>query len=796
MSKHMDKNFDDNHDFNYDTDENSEKFGLLMPVIALRGMVMFPSMVLHFDVGRKRSVLALENALKGDQNIFVVSQNDVRVDEPESDNIYKIGVISKVKQILRQPGGIIRALVEGSQRGVIVKVEKSNPFIRAQVKYLNELIEPKDLSSTALERKAKELFMEYLSIAPRVSPDLVIAVHTMKELGQIADFIASNIPLDFEDKQKILEEMSDRKRLDLVVSHLAKELDILKIENKLAVQLRNSIDRRQKEYFLREQMRVISEELGEEDDPRADARKYMKKSQALKLSRQNFDKLSEEINRFARTPFAAGESSIIRNYIDFCLGLPWNKTSKDNNDILKAEEILNKSHYGLELVKERIIEFLSARQLSKCSSSQILCLVGPPGVGKTSVAKSLAKAMGKKFLRISLGGVNDESEIRGHRKTYVGAMPGKIMSSIKKVNVKNPFFLLDEVDKLSKNYHGDPAAALLEVLDSEQNKEFNDHFVDLDFDLSEVFFVATANDISNIPSPLLDRLEIINLYSYTHDEKFHIAKEHLITKQMKKNGLNSRSFKIDDECIDILIENYTREAGVRELERKLASLMRKSAKLIVTGEKKKVVINPENLEEMLGPKKYKREDISKEGEVGIVRGLAWTAVGGETLPIEVSLMKGKGKVQITGSLGKVMQESAQLAVSYIRSNSQKLGIDKDFYKNTDIHIHAPEGAVPKDGPSAGVTMTTALVSALSNTPARRDVAMTGEITLKGKVLPIGGLKEKTMAAYRAGVKTVIIPEGNKSDLSKVDKVVKEGIDFIIADNLDTVLENALEKHKT
>ena len=748
MSKQTDKNFDDNHDFNYDTDENSEKLELLMPVIALRGMVMFPSMVLHFDVGRKRSVLALENALKGDQNIFVVSQNDVRVDEPESDNIYKIGVISKVKQILRQPGGIIRALVEGSQRGVIVKVEKSNPFIKAQVKYLNELIEPKDLSSTALERKAKELFMEYLSIAPRVSPDLVIAVHTMKELGQIADFIASNIPLDFEDKQKILEEMSDRKRLDLVVSHLAKELDILKIENKLAVQLRNSIDRRQKEYFLREQMRVISEELGEEDDPRADARKYMKKLKALKLSRQNFDKLSEEINRFARTPFAAGESSIIRNYIDFCLGLPWNKTSKDNNDILKAEEILNKSHYGLELVKERIIEFLSARQLSKCSSSQILCLVGPPGVGKTSVAKSLAKAMGKKFLRISLGGVNDESEIRGHRKTYVGAMPGKIMSSIKKVNVKNPFFLLDEVDKLSKNYHGDPAAALLEVLDSEQNKEFNDHFVDLDFDLSEVFFVATANDISNIPSPLLDRLEIINLYSYTHDEKFHIAKEHLITKQMKKNGLNSRSFKIDDECIDILIENYTREAGVRERE------------------------------------------------VGIVRGLAWTAVGGETLPIEVSLMKGKGKVQITGSLGKVMQESAQLAVSYIRSNSQKLGIDKDFYKNTDIHIHAPEGAVPKDGPSAGVTMTTALVSALSNTPARRDVAMTGEITLKGKVLPIGGLKEKTMAAYRAGVKTVIIPEGNKSDLSKVDKVVKEGIDFIIADNLDTVLENALEKHKT
>ena len=794
MSENINENFNNNNNnnnninFNFEFDNNSV---VSMPVIALRGMVMFPSMVLHFDVGRKRSVLALENALKNDQNIFVVSQNDVKIDEPKSDNIYKIGVISKVKQILRQPGGIIRALVEGSQRGIIFKVEKSSPFIKAQVKYLNELIEPKDLYSTALERKSKELFMEYLSIAPRVSPDLVIAVHTMKELGQIADFIASNIPLDYEDKQKILEELNNQKRLDLVAFYLAKELDILKIENKLAVQLRNNIDRRQKEYFLREQMKIISEELGEEDDPRADAKKYMKKLKTLKLSKQNFDKLSEEINRFARMPFSSGESSIIRNYIDFCLGLPWNKISKDNNNILKAEEILDKSHYGLEFVKERIIEFLSARQLakSKCSSSQILCLVGPPGVGKTSIAKSLAKAMGKKFLRISLGGVNDESEIRGHRKTYIGAMPGKIMSSIKKINVKNPLFLLDEIDKLSKDYHGDPASALLEVLDSEQNKEFNDHFVDLDFDLSEVFFVATANDVSNIPSPLLDRLEIINLYSYTHDEKFHIAKEHLIS------GLNSRIFKINDECIDILIENYTREAGVRELERKFASLMRKSAKLIVTGEKKKVIINSENLEEMLGPKKYKRENISKEGEVGIVRGLAWTAVGGETLPIEVSLMKGKGKVQITGSLGKVMQESAQLAVSYIRSNSQKLGIDKDFYKNTDIHIHAPEGAVPKDGPSAGVTMTTALVSALSNTPARQDVAMTGEITLKGRVLPIGGLKEKTMAAYRAGVKTVIIPEGNKSDLSKVDKVVKDGIDFIVADNLDTVLENALEKSR-
>lgn len=766
----------------------------VIPVIALRGMVMFPNMVLHFDVGRKRSVLALENALKNDQNIFVVAQKDIKIDEPGVDDIYKIGIISKVKQVVEQPGGVMRALVEGGQRGEILEMQNSTPFLSAKVRYLPELMEPKTLSSKALERKSKEMFMEYLSISPRVSPDLIIAAHTIKELGQIADFITSNLPLEYEDKQKILEELRDNKRLDMVIFHLAKELDILKMENKLAVQLRQNMDQKQKEYFLREQMKVISDELGETDDPKSDSKKYEKKLKSLKLSKANFKKLSEEIERFSHMSPIAGESSILRNYIDFCLSLPWNKSSKNNDDILKAEEILNKSHYGLDSVKDKIIEFLSARKLSKTPDSQILCLVGPPGVGKTSIVKSLAKAMGKKYVRISLGGVNDEAEIRGHRKTYVGAMPGKIMASINKVGVNNPLILLDEIDKISKEYHGDPAAALLEVLDSEQNKEFNDHFLDLDFDLSKVFFVATANDVSNIPSPLLDRMELVNLYSYTHKEKFSIAKKHLISKQMKKNGLNSRVFKISDECIHTIIDNYTREAGVRELERKLASIMRKAAKYIVVGEVKKINVDLDELEKMLGPKKYKKEDISKEGEVGIVRGLAWTAVGGETLPIEVSLMKGKGKLQITGSLGDVMKESAQLAVSYIRSNSKKLGIDNDFYKNLDIHIHAPEGAVPKDGPSAGVTMTTALVSALSNIPARQDVAMTGEITLKGRVLPIGGLREKTMAAYRAGVKTVIIPEGNKSDLTKVDQAVKDEINFVVADNLDTVLKNALESN--
>lgn len=766
---------------------------ILIPVIALRGMVMFPNMVLNFDVGRKHSVLALENSLKGDQNIFVVCQKNIKTDEPKLNDIYNVGIIAKVKQIVRQSGGVIRALVEGGQRGKIQKLEYSTPYLCAKVKYLNELMEKKDLSSKALERKAKEMFMEYLTLSPKVSPDLIIAAHGIQDIGKLADFITSNIPLDFTEKQHILEELRDKKRLELVVFYLAKELDILKMENKLALKIKNSMDQRQKEYFLREQMKVISEELGEEEDPNADAKKYMRKLKSLKLSKSNNSKLTSEINRFSHMPFSSAESTISRNYLDFCLSLPWNKVSKENYDISKAEKILEKTHYGLDTVKERIIEFLSARVLSKKTSSQILCLVGPPGVGKTSIVKSLAKAMGKKYVKTSLGGVNDEAEIRGHRKTYVGAMPGNIMSAIKKANVKNPLILLDEIDKISKDYHGDPAAALLEVLDSEQNEEFNDHFVDLDFDLSEVFFVATANDISSIPAPLLDRMEIINLYSYTHQEKFHIAKKFLISKQMKKNGLNSKLFKITDDSIHTLIENYTREAGVRELERKLASVMRKVARLILKKEKKQVIVGVKTLEEMLGPKKYKREEISKPGEVGVVRGLAWTAVGGESLPIEVSLMKGKGKLQITGSLGDVMKESAQLAVSYIRTNSKKLGISTDFYKNMDIHIHAPEGAVPKDGPSAGVTMTTALVSALCDVPVKRDVAMTGEITLKGRVLPIGGLKEKTMAAYRAGVKTVIIPEGNKSDLVKIDKDVKEHINFVVADNLDTVFENALEK---
>ncbi|MDR3112032.1 MAG: endopeptidase La [Elusimicrobiota bacterium] len=769
---------------------------LTVPVVALRGMVMFPSMLLHFDIGRKQSILALEEAMKNGQNVFVTAQKDVKLDEPNSDGIYSIGVSAKVRQIIHQPGGMARALVEGCHRAKIEEIVTVKPFIRAKIKPIQEISSKKTVPCKALSRKTKDMFVEYLNLSPRMPPDLVIGVHAIKDSGQLADFIVSNIPLDFEEKQKILEDFNEDSRLEKTIVYLAKEFDILKIENDLANQLKDSIDRRQKEYFLREQMKVISEELGEEDDPRLDAEKYKKKIKMLKLGKASTEKLYEEVERFSHMPVASSESGTIKNYLDFCISLPWNKRSKENCDIKKAESILAEDHYGLEDVKERIIEFLAARKLSKVSSSQILCLVGPPGVGKTSVSESLARAIGKKYARISLGGLRDEAEIRGHRKTYVGAMPGRIISTIKKVGVKNPLILLDEIDKLSKDYHGDPGSALLETLDPEQNKAFCDHFVDLDFDLSEVFFVATANDRTKIPEPLADRLEIINLYSYTHEEKFNIAIKHLVPKQLKKSGLTSRNFVIQKPALHTLIDGYTHEAGIRELERKITSLMRKTAKLLVTEKEKKIKVDEKTLEKMLGPKKFKKENKNKnKSEVGVVRGLAWTAVGGETMPIEVSLMKGKGKVHVTGSLGEVMKESAKLAVSYIRSNSEKLGIKSDFYITTDIHIHAPEGAVPKDGPSAGVTMTTALVSALSSIPARQDVAMTGEITLKGHVLPIGGLKEKTMAAYRAGVKTVIIPSGNESDLLKVDSSVKKAINFVMADNLDKVFKTALVTSK-
>ncbi|GMB10736.1 MAG: endopeptidase La [Candidatus Improbicoccus devescovinae] len=768
----------------------------VMAVVPLRGMVMFPNMILHFDVGRRKAIMALEDSMRTGQYVMMTTQNDSKIEDPDSKDLYKIGISSKVKQIIHQPGGIGRAFVVGASRAEIVEVLEERPFIRAKVKILSEIPPEKNITNKAVFRHARDMFSDYLRLSPRVSPDLALGAREIKDPGQLADFIASNISFDLEEKQNILEELNQELRLERLLVLLAHEFDIIKIENELAGKLRNAIEKHQREYFLREQMKVISAELGDEDSPSLEADKYKKKLRNLNLSKENNKKFLDEIDRFAKMPSYSMESGLFRNYIEFCLALPWNKVSKDSLDLDRAEKILDKEHYALKEVKEKVTEFLATKILSKSPAGQILCLIGPPGIGKTSVIESLAKAMKRKFARISLGGVSDESEIRGHRKTYIGASCGKIIAAIKRLGVKNPVILLDEIDKMGKSFHGDPAAALLEALDPSQNKKFNDHYVDLDFDLSEVFFVATANDKAQIPAPLLDRVEVINLYSYTHEEKFNIAKKFLIPKQLIKNGLKSKDFCIKSQVLKDIIDGYTREAGVRDLERKIAVLMRKAAKKIVIhkstheGNISKIEIDTEELKKELGPRKFKKNKEQKS-EVGVVRGLAWTVVGGETMPIEVSLMKGKGKVEVTGSLGDVMKESAKLAVSYIRCNSDKFGIKNNFYSNYDIHIHAPEGAVPKDGPSAGVTMTTALVSALSKTPVRQDVAMTGEITLKGRVLAIGGLKEKTMAAYKAGVKTVIIPAENECDLVDVDSVVKDAIEFVKADNLDTVLKVAL-----
>ena len=767
----------------------------VVPVLPLRGIVMFPNMILHFDIGRKKSIAAVEYAMKSGKKIFIVTQKHIKKDNPKESDLYSVGTMANVKQILHQSGNVVRVLIEGICRAKALDYMFDNKYIEAEITPIDEPDYKPTPQTKALIRKSQEIFAKYLSLSPRTPPDLILGVKTIKKMGDLADYIISNAVLDFIEKQEILEELDPQSRLEKLLIFLSDELEVLSFENEIAYKLKENLDKHQKEYFLREQIKIISQELGDDDDPFSEAEEYKKKFSKLKLDKQVMKKLKKECDRFSKMPSGSSEANIYRSYLDECLSLPWNKTSKDNIDIIEAKKILDKDHYGLKEVKERIIEILAVKQLSKNLKSQIICLVGPPGVGKTSIARSLASAIGRKYVRVSLGGIRDESEIRGHRKTYIGAMPGRIMSAIKQAETKNPLILLDEIDKLTKDYNGDPAAALLEVLDPEQNSSFHDHYIDLPFDLSEVLFVTTANDKRAIPSPLYDRMEIINLYSYTHEEKFNIAKKHLIPKQLEKNGLTSSIFTIDDESIRMIIDGFTKEAGVRELERKISSLMRKSAKLIVSKEKSIVNVNKDFLIDMLGPIKFKKEKISKKSEIGIVRGLAWTSVGGETMPIEVSLMKGKGKLQITGSLGDVMKESAQIAVSYIRSNYDKLGINQDFYNKTDIHIHAPEGAVPKDGPSAGVTMTTAIVSALSNVPVKQDVAMTGEVTLKGKVLPIGGLKEKTMAAYKAGVKTVIIPSDNESDLKDIDEIVKKSLHFVMADSLDTVFTHALEKNK-
>ncbi len=775
--------------------DNMEKRTESLPMLALRGLVLFPEMVLHFDVGREKSILALNEVMSNGRKIYLVAQKDMRDDDPTPEQLYPVGVVAEVRQIVRTQADNLRVLVEGKYRARTIEVTNDQPYFNAVVEEypLRKVRSSKEALCEALVRTVKDQFEEYCYLAPKMPKELILNVMVSDNPVYLCEYIAGNIPIRVEDKQLILMESSVSKRLELLSKILESENDILSLEREIQEKVKDQMDRNQREYYLREQMRAISNELGDGDSPEDDALTYQEQILALKLSDEVAEKFLKEADRLSKMPSNSQEANVIRNYLDTCLELPWNTATKDKIDIARAQKILDRDHYGLKQVKDRILELLAVRKLAPDIKGQIICLVGPPGVGKTSIAKSIAKAMGRKYVRLSLGGVRDESDIRGHRKTYIGAMPGRIMNAISLAKSKNPLMLLDEVDKLGNDFRGDPSAALLEVLDSEQNNTFRDHYIEVPFDLSEVLFIATANSLDTIPVPLLDRMEIINLSSYTREEKFHIAKEHLVAKQVKRHGLTGRTFTIQDGAIYELIDNYTREAGVRTLERMLGALCRKAAKGLVAGEYKKAVITTENITKFLGPKKYKREEVEQKNQIGVVNGLAWTSVGGELLQVEVAVLDGNGKLELTGSLGDVMKESAHAAVSYIRSCYDRYGIDKEFYKNKDIHIHVPEGAVPKDGPSAGVTICTAVLSALSQTPVKHDVAMTGEITLRGRVLPIGGLKEKSIAAYRAGIKTILIPKENEPDLAEIDDEVRQGVTFIPAETVDTVLSSALER---
>ena len=766
---------------------------LRLPTIAIRGLVMFPNMVLHFDVARQKSILALNRAMQGNQKIFLVTQKNSRVENPTKEDLYTVGVVAKVKQILKAQSESVRVVVEGQYRARMCELVSTEPFYEAMCEEMPMLPvkEGKHLTVDAYLRVVKDLFEEYCFYAPKMPKDLVVNIIGAEDPVFVSEYLSQNLGFSLEDKQMILEESSIRKRLEMLSTLLRRENDILAIEHSIAERVKDQMDRNQKEYYLREQIKAIRAELGEDEDGDTEIEKYRTRLREIEPDEETEKKLTEEINKLSKMVFNSQEAMVSRNYLDTVFSLPWKKLTEDKLDIAAAREKLDADHYGLQKVKERILEILAVRKLEPNIKGQIICLVGPPGVGKTSIARSIAEAMGRKYVRMSLGGVRDEADIRGHRKTYIGAMPGRVVSALKQADSMNPLMLLDEIDKLGSDFKGDPSSALLEVLDSEQNFAFRDHYLEIPLDLSNVLFFATANDASTIPAPLYDRMEIINLSSYTREEKFQIAKRHLVPKQVKRHGLNGRTCRFYDDALYSLIDHYVREAGVRTLEREIATLCRKSAKMIVEGEKKSCHISAKMLESLLGPQKYKDDDIQKEDLVGVVNGLAWTAVGGEILQAEVAVVDGTGKLELTGSLGDVMKESAKAAITCVRSLCDRYGIDKDFYKTKDIHIHFPEGAVPKDGPSAGVTITTALVSALSGIPVRHDVAMTGEITLRGRVLPIGGLKEKTMAAYRNGMKTVVIPQANEPDLYEVDPVVKENITFVTAKEIGTVLEKAL-----
>ena len=770
-----------------------------LPMIPLRGMTIMPGMVVHFDVSRARSIAAVQEAMVEEQKIFLTAQKSIDAEEPGEADVYETGTVATVRQIIKLPKQIVRVLVSGETRGRLKEIEFSDPYLRAKIEVLQDSEQdvPEDVNAEAMERSLKDMLVEYASKNGKMSKESVAQLMEIKGLRRLVDEIAANIPLYYTDQQEILDETDLKKRYEKLAFKLVNEVQIMNIKDEIQRKVKERVDKHQREYILREQLKLIREELGE-DSTVSDAEEFEASLKKLKASKEVKDKLQKEISRFKSSMNSPAESGVIRTYIETLLEMPWDKASKDNQDINYAKQVLEEDHYGLEQVKERILEFLAVRTLTKKGESPILCLVGPPGTGKTSIAKSLARALKKPYVRISLGGVRDEAEIRGHRKTYVGAMPGRIANGLRAAGVKNPVMLLDEIDKVSTDYKGDTFSALLEVLDGEQNSRFRDHYLEVPLDLSEVMFITTANTLQTIPRPLLDRMEVIEISSYTENEKLHIAMEHLIPKQLEKHGLTSEQLSFSRHAIWKMARNYTKEAGVRQLEREIGNVCRKAAKEILTTDRKKIAVTDRNIHRFLGKEKYTYQMANPAPEIGIVRGLAWTSVGGDTLQIEVNVMPGTGEIMLTGQLGDVMKESAQTGISYIRSVSRRYGIPEEFFEKHDIHVHIPEGAVPKDGPSAGITMATAMLSAITEKKVRADLAMTGEITLRGRVLPIGGLKEKLLAAKSAGIKIVLIPKENRVDAEELSSEITKGLEIIPVENMEEVLSHALvdETEKT
>ena len=762
----------------------------ILPILALRGLAGFPDQTVHFDIGRPQSLKALEVAMKADQHLMLVPQKDLIEDSPKLGGLYPIGTVVKVKQVLKTQNENLRVLVTGLCRARIAELEQAEPYFSGLVEAVAEGQATDTVRNHALCREANMLYGIYCELSEQPAQAVQLRMMSSNNVGYIADAIAQNSGMDYQDKAKLLCQLNPVRRLEQTIRLLHREIDMLRLEADIQEKTHASIDRNQKDYYLREQMRVIREELGEGDD-QAEFEDYRRKISMLSLADEHKEKLLKDVDRLKKQAFGSAEASVLRNYLDTVLELPWNNHTKERVDVAQVQKVLEKDHFGMEKVKERILETIAVRQMAPEMPPQILCLVGPPGVGKTSIAYSIARSLNRKMARIALGGVHDEAEIRGHRKTYVGAMPGRILAALAQAGSRNPLLLLDEIDKLGSDHRGDPSAALLEVLDAEQNKTYRDHYVEIPFDLSEVMFVTTANTLDTVPRPLLDRMEVIELGSYTDEEKLMIAKNHLLPKQMAKHGIKKTQLKVSDDAIREIIRCYTRESGVRNLERCFAQLCRKADRKLLDGEVKKISVTSSDLEQLLGVRKFLPDRMPSKDDIGLVTGLAWTSVGGETLEVEVNVMDGSGKLELTGNLGDVMKESAHAALSYIRANAPQLGVAPDFYKTKDIHVHFPEGAVPKDGPSAGVTVCTAIVSALTNTPVRRDVAMTGEISLRGRVMQIGGLKEKTMAALRHGISTVIIPQDNLRDLEEIDQTVRHSLNFVAARTVDTVLETAL-----